>query len=328
MQEKQLQRINKLIIQATRHCLRKKMAKKLKFESFDLTESQLQRMDKLIDRNVLTSVLKKGCFVAGGSVVYVLNEYVHAVSVEDVDVYVPNRDFTMFVEVARIIHAYLVTRDPDLYMTRSASTLTFHVKYTDVYTVDIQLILSAYATLTDICTTFDFDYTMCGLYLCKSNTIQCTRTEFAATAHATRKISRVLDRWYAFPRFNSRIRKCIRKGFVFPTKYKNAHDTRLKFRYPDSNNPISPDRIMKNRHGQYNIYYGTSTHLHNDKHAYHKQCQMDAKRYKGNEHYHHLEGAIGAEMFIALSDCDYRDPHPPPAECSWACLSTDDSVAN
>lgn len=148
--------------------------------------------------------------LAGGNIVYVLNDFVPKESVGDIDVFINDKE--IFLQLLKDIKfCYRVNEievtNPEQYfeLSEEESEKISIVSVTLVEErVQIQLILQEYESAFDVIESFDLDYVQCTLY--KSQVFQ---TEICKKAHLKRKILCGDE----FPPSFKRLRKASLKGF-------------------------------------------------------------------------------------------------------------------
>jgi len=199
----------------------------------ELTLCQLHCLGELIPLELLEKLLKKGTFIAGGSVVYVLVDDVDKDTVGDIDVFIDDESpHSTTQECAELIDDYFATAQKYF---RQQSTLKIYSE-TDTSKCPIQLIRGP-GNLYNVIDSFDFDYVCCAITLRDDKFISVC-TSYAAEAHKTHTIRYMLDYPYNPLRLFNRLSKAANKGFVLPPIYIKLGDLDISFykprRYYDS----------------------------------------------------------------------------------------------
>jgi hypothetical protein len=125
--------------------------------------------------------------IAGGAVVYAINDFVPNDSVGDIDVYINTRE--KFIALVQHLYAqYTVTRMEEISNSydieneeREVTVIHIHV---NECSIPIQLILQEYTDFMDVIMSFDLDYVQC--YIGTDGII--VRTDACAIAHNTRRV--------------------------------------------------------------------------------------------------------------------------------------------
>ncbi len=167
-------------------------------------------MDRLIDltgfdKDTFTEISTLGV-IAGGSVVYALNDFVPEQSVGDVDIFVLNGNTNIFDELSVIIRAAtgcLFPKKSEYYWTESKIVKV--VTFENSRGKPIQLILSTMKNPQELVNDFTLDYVRCYFHEGMFGV-----TEDARQAHSSRIITLPDD-----PQkdIEIRVQKAIKKGF-------------------------------------------------------------------------------------------------------------------
>lgn len=189
----------------------------MEFEEFELTENQKKRLFGLSNEATIMKILKAGGIIAGGSVVYVLLDDIHVTAVGDIDVFYNGSedDFKKFVTLVdeQMKDKHKDEKDSEYhYFIKKSCVQVVHMPVVDDFDVPVQCIYTAWKGVHTLIAAFDLDYVCCGIHLVGEK-IMCVRTNYAKTAHETRKIRYILDDRFDSSRFNSRIGKALQKGF-------------------------------------------------------------------------------------------------------------------
>lgn len=150
----------------------------------------------------LVTQLQSDHVIAGGSIVWLLNDFVPAESVGDIDVFINGRE--AYIETLDLLKnrgAKIYTSDGNKYQNASVFEARFKGEQ-----IAIQLILFKYETPLDLISNFDFDFVQCALH---ENEIY--RTGICIKSHQTRKI-----KYYVGSVNYNRLFKAINKGFMCP----------------------------------------------------------------------------------------------------------------
>lgn len=175
-------------------------------------EQAIARLSVLLPSIDLLKFLTDNALIAGGSVVYALNEFVPVSSVGDIDVFIPSIE--TFKNVQTAISDHFVAKLTPMGFLGNNSYSIVNVKIEDVKT-EIQLIYRPYSNPNEILGTFDLDYVQCGLF--NRSIIETPRCK---RSHKDRCINEFLGVSRIFRK--KRIHKAINKGFKCPlVEYSN-----------------------------------------------------------------------------------------------------------
>lgn len=167
-------------------------------------KSLLNEMDKTI-----IEFVQERAVIAGGSVVYSLNEFVPRQTVKDIDIYINNEE--TFNEIFNYIRARSknvnITTTSSVNYNGTKSNIENSISIVNIYSynevVSFQLILFKYETPFDIIRTFDFDYVQSAFY---KN--QVYLTNLCRQAHRTQQV-----KYGAHIPYSARLTKAVNKGF-------------------------------------------------------------------------------------------------------------------
>ena len=153
----------------------------------------------------LINMLQQKHVIAGGSIVWLLNDFVPKNTVGDIDVFV-----NMEEEYTKLITLLKTKYNATLSSISQNSYGTFEncgVVSAKIFNrITIQLILLAYTDPMDVLQSFDLDYVQCALH---NNTIY--KTDACAESHLARAIL-----CYKPPCKFTRFSKVLKKGFIAP----------------------------------------------------------------------------------------------------------------
>lgn len=168
---------------------------------FDLKRRIAHLFDTPIPLNLLDDVSDLG-IIAGGSMVYALNDFVPFDSVGDIDIFCPS------IGTFRLILNLIIQTYPD-YELSCPDEKTYSILNVAIPNekVKFQLIYNKWDDPLDLIRSFDFDYVQCGIF--KGELLI---TEDCKISHETRNISKCANT--AFKNF--RTIKAINKGFTCP----------------------------------------------------------------------------------------------------------------
>ena len=213
-----------------------------------------QRLNDLISDDLLNYLSERGV-IAGGSVVYALNDFVPKSSVGDIDVFINNR--TTFLEIID----HIKTQSPDIdvlaiqnyfdnfnepgdkisVITLSNQQPSIVEQMSDLYTaklfndicegkeeierpkkgnINIQLILYKYSTPFDIINYFDLDYVQCAFTQGNLYT-----TTICRNAHVKKQVMVGIE----WPPVERRVQKALNKGFKVANCYNRSSRNGMRF---------------------------------------------------------------------------------------------------
>jgi hypothetical protein len=159
-----------------------------------------------INHYLLLDELSKIGVIAGGSVVFALNQFVSKESVGDVDIFCPNEE--KFWKALNCIIEYC-GNNLKYYTYKCHNPCELSVLTIEIFNerVNYQLILKEFDTPIDIINDFDFDYVQCAIY---SNEFYITKE--CKQSHNAKRILKFRDLRFR----NDRPFKAIKKGFKCP----------------------------------------------------------------------------------------------------------------
>lgn len=169
----------------------------------------VDRLSLLLKPKELLLELSSVGFIAGGSVVYALTDYVPVTSVGDIDVFVPSE--SVFNYCLKLLNKKCAVEDYLVYNKDEISVATVVLR--DY--VNVQLIMAQADTMEQVLHSFDLDYVQCGIHCGK-----LYQTEACKQALAARTVSLIYD-----TRCNlKRLQKAVKKGFSVPLVLKCMKD--------------------------------------------------------------------------------------------------------
>jgi hypothetical protein len=188
-----------------------------------LTQMQVKRMADLISLNLFQKICAFGnspdfaggdVWMAGGSAVYCLNDFVDKGTVGDVDIFVCNGNRTAYRKCVEIIDTTIRVNKR---ITLNKAVTTIHARHNDTDVgVPIQIILFE-GPIESVISAFDIDCTQCAIRYDSELEEYTTRvTTPAKLAHTSKTMRIFRDVYYDPLRFRERICKYIRKGFKMP----------------------------------------------------------------------------------------------------------------
>jgi hypothetical protein len=202
-------------------------------------EQAIARLSVLLPSIDLLKFLTDKALIAGGSVVYALNDFVPVSTVGDIDVFVPSVE--IFEELQTVISNYFsATFTPMGFLNQSTYSIV-NVKIEDIST-EIQLIYKPYKDPNEILDTFDLDYVQCGLF--NGTIIETPRCQ---RSHRDRCINEFLGVNRIFRK--RRINKALKKGFKCPLiEYDQFESENTELTKLDSNSKLQLVPLVTNNY--------------------------------------------------------------------------------
>jgi hypothetical protein len=188
-----------------------------------LSQMQARRMGDLISLNLFQKMCAFGnspdfgggdVWMAGGSAVYCLNDFVEKGTIGDVDIFVCNGNHAAYRKCVEIADA---TIRVDKHITLNKAVTTIRARHNGIdIGVPIQIILFE-GPIEHVISAFDIDCTQCAVrYNPESEQYDTCLTTPAKIAHLSKTMRIFRDVYYDPRRFLNRICKYIRKGFKMP----------------------------------------------------------------------------------------------------------------
>lgn len=173
----------------------------------------MHRLANLFSSNDLFLYLNENGVIAGGSVVYALNEFVPRETVSDIDVFINNKE--TFLEVFNYIHQeYSVKQCFYINGYFGPTTKDVHDNiigiveiHLDDGNIPIQLILQGYSSPMEVIQSFDLDYVQCAYHQ-----DELFITKYCRKSHHRRRVLRGMK----FPPVYNCLLKAHHKGFKTP----------------------------------------------------------------------------------------------------------------
>lgn len=172
-------------------------------------EDLIERLTRFTGNSVLTHALQSYGMIAGGSMVYALNSFVPAESVNDIDIFLWDDSEKVHRLKKFIIDYYGVDssgRD-NIRATHEAMGNVVTLTHRNRANIKIQLIFTEASSPMEILESFDFDYVQCGLH--NGKLYQTDRCKKSHKAQAVLTIRELMPK-------DGRCLNAIRKMFKCP----------------------------------------------------------------------------------------------------------------
>jgi len=158
-----------------------------------------------IIRDMLVNISNVGV-IAGGSMVYALNNFVPVASVGDIDVFVNNKE--NYITIMNIIRSYF--NEVDYYIISLKPNIIMNIVLPE-QRVHIQLIWWEFSDPMNIIDNFDFDYVQCAFHQ-----REVIMTHACLVSHMNREVSIITRTCAERYLLSARVRKALAKGFRVP----------------------------------------------------------------------------------------------------------------
>lgn len=185
---------------------------------FKTLECQRKLCELLPNNPNLINLLAKHGVIAGGAVVYALNDYVPIESVGDIDVFVNNKKTLIklvesvmslaTIEKIELMYNYFDDSNIQDRLDEKSKGSVCTIKIADASSMrSIQFILKQFKNVEDVITDFDLDYVQCAYHLG-----QFHRTHFAMESHQEQSVIYAMQKNIS----QCRLMKAVQKGFSCP----------------------------------------------------------------------------------------------------------------
>lgn len=198
-------------------------------EVVECSEQTIRRLEALLPKNLLISLLCRGCVIGGSAALYsCCDRIADSLSVGDVDIYTKPE---MMRTLIHIVDSHVKTENHD------NSRVIERTKYiaggtslviADPYHYPIQLVCTDY-TPEQLVRTRYVDALQCAIFMNTNNKVVLLRTESCKTALATMTISRFLDIKHKSQDLKQRLARFRDWGFSLPADFQTLGSLGLEY---------------------------------------------------------------------------------------------------
>lgn len=201
----------------------------------------IERLSGLVHIDILNYALEIGGLIAGGSVVFALNDFVPRETISDIDIFIPSVEaFRKMINYLSSVHGLVIEymcvweQEENGIICSIANCFFPNTKKKSLY---IQLIYDPFNDPMNLLEFFDTDYVQCGLY--KDQVLMTNRCK---RSHQDRRVYEFSD-IKTFKNF--RIMKAKNKGFSIPyvVSY-NSYDSDGVF-YRECDEELADSLVIK-----------------------------------------------------------------------------------